>query len=248
MGLKLLYISSSQRLDYNTTNSNDFVVPCADSVYGSYRLKAISLPNTIYTIEKGINDSFGLNIPSIPFSTIIDVSSVYLSDGATLANVVQTAINGSGSPVAFTVTYDDLTSKLSIANTIAPFQLDFSNNYTNPINLIMGFGAGIYNSVTLPGPVYQIKSNHIVNLTRTPAIFITIEQANNYLQSLRSGVRYTFLIPNNVNSLYFIDSFFDQTSVFNQFAKELHVTLRDEQNRILDIQDVDWYMVLESIC
>jgi len=68
------------------------------------------------------------------------------------------------------------------------------------------------------------------------------------LQSLRTGNRYTFMIPNNVNSLYFIDSFFDQTAIFNQFAKELKISLRDENNRIIDIQNVDWYMVLESIC
>jgi hypothetical protein len=218
-------------------------------MYGSYRLKAISVPNTVYTIEKNINDSFILNVPSVPSSTLIDVSSVYLSDGATLAQVIQTALNNSGSGITtFTVTYDGLTSKLIIQNPTAPFQLDFSNNYTNPINQVMGFTYGVYNSVTLAGPIYQIVSNVIVNLTRTPAIFITIDEANNYLQSVKTGMRYTFMIPNNVNSLYFIDSFFDQTAVFNQFAKELHITLRDEQNRIVDIQDVDWYMVLESLC
>jgi len=247
MGLKLLYISSSQRNNYNNTNSNDFNINCADSVLGSYRLKAISLPNTIYTIDNGINDTFILNVPSIPTSTLVDISSVYLSDGATLATVLQTALNNSGSGITtFTVTYDDLTSKLVISNTTAPFQLDFSNNYASPINSVMGFAYGIYDSTT--SSPYTIVSSNIVNLTRTPTIFITIEQANNYLQSIKSGMKYTFMIPNNVNSLYFIDSFFDQNAVFNQFSKELHITLKDETNRIVDIQNVDWYMVLESLC
>lgn len=258
MGVKLLYISSTQRYNYNNTNSNDFYIPCADSVYGSYKLKSISVPNTIYTIDAGVNDTFYVNVYN-PASLalintyLIDVSSLYISDGTTLATVIQTAINGTVSAPynIFTVGYDDLNSKLTFSNLTYPFSLDLSSNYSSPINSILGFGKGIFNSTPFTagsaGP-FNVVSPYIVNLTRTPTIFITIEQANNYLQSLRSGMKYTFMIPNNVNSLYFIDSFFDQTAIFNQFAKELHITLRDEDNRIVNIQNVDWYMVLESTC
>jgi hypothetical protein len=251
MGLKLIYISSSQRFNYNTTNSNNFNISCADSLYGSYRLKAISLPNTIYTVDSGINNTFYMSITAGPSNVLITVPNSYLTDGTTLATVIQTAINTNAtiaaSGVVFTVGYDIVTSKLTITNNTNPFQLDLSNNYLAPINSIIGFSYGVYNSNTAVAP-YSITSNQIVNLTRTPSIFITIQEANNYLQNVNTGMRYTFMIPNNVNSLYFIDSFFDQTGIFNQFAKELSITLRDDQNRIVDIQNVDWYMVLESIC
>jgi len=174
------------------------------------------------------------------------VSTSYVTDGFTLASIIQNALNGAGTAATFTVTYDDLTSKLVITNPTSQFQLDFSNNTLAPINSIMGFPYGIYTS-TASAP-YTIISPTIVNLTRTPTLFITIRQANNYLQNVKTGVKYTFLIPNNVTSLYFIDSFFDQTVVFNKYVRQLNVTVRDEDNRIVDLQNVDWYMVLESLC
>jgi hypothetical protein len=181
--------------------------------------------------------------------------SNYFSDGTTLATQLQNAIVLATGIVGFSVTYSDLTSKLTFNSGGPAFTLNFSTVPTappaltpvtanlTPINKILGFG---YASYASSGGI--LSSTYIVNLTRTPVIFITIEQANNYLQSVRTGMKYTFMIPNNVNSLYFIDSFFDQTCIFNQFAKELHITLRDENNRIVDIQNIDWYMVLESIC
>jgi hypothetical protein len=254
MGIKLIYISSNQRYDYNTTNSSDFSVPCADSLYGGYRLKAISIPNTIYTVDQNVNDVFVVQYLGNAY--VIDMPSNYLSDGTTLATQLQNAISAVPALATFTVTYSDLTSKLTFnSNTVNNFTLNFTTIPLSPpaltpttpnlksINNILGFG---YSSYTSTASV--LSSVYIVNLTRTPVIFIVIEQANNYLQTLRSGSKYTFMIPNNVNSLYFIDSFFDQTAIFNQFAKELKISLRDENNRIIDIQNIDWYMVLESIC
>lgn len=253
MGIKLIYISSNQRYDYNTTNSNEFSVPCADSLYGSYRLKAISIPNTIYTIDQNVNNVFVIETGGNAY--IINMPSIYLSDGTTLASQLQSVISAATGIVGFSVTYSDLTSKLTFNSGGPAFTINFSTVPISPpsltpttpnlipINNILGFG---FESYASSGAI--VTSPYIVNLTRTPVIFIVIEQANNYLQTLRSGSRYTFMIPNNVNSLYFIDSFFDQTAIFNQFAKELKITLRDERNRIIDIQNVDWYMVLESTC
>lgn len=254
MGIKLIYISSNQRYDYNTTSSSDFSVPCADSLYGGYRLKAISIPNTIYTIDQNVNDVFVVQYLGNAY--VIDMPSNYLSDGTTLATQLQNAISAVPALATFTVTYSDLTSKLTFnSNTVNNFTLNFATiplsppaltpttPNLKPINNILGFGYSSYTSTAS-----TLSSVYIVNLTRTPVIFIVIEQANNYLQTLRTGSKYTFMIPNNVNSLYFIDSFFDQTAIFNQFAKELKISLRDENNRIIDIQNIDWYMVLESIC
>lgn len=247
MGVKLLYISSADRVDYNTTSSSDFLINSAEDIYGSYRLKAISIPNTVYTIDNSINDTFNLIYPSGGTSYPIDVSTSYVTDGFTLASLVQNALNGAGTAATFTVSYDELTSKLVISNVTSAFQLDFSNNYLAPINSIMGFGYGIFSSSTTSP--YTLVSSEIVNLTRTATLFITIRQANNYLQNIKTGVKYTFLIPNNVTSLYFIDSFFDQTAIFNRNGnRQLNINVKDEQNRIVDLQNVDWYMVLESLC
>jgi len=54
MGIKLLYISSANREDYNTSTSSNYLLNSAEDIYGSYRLKAISIPNTIYTIDNSV--------------------------------------------------------------------------------------------------------------------------------------------------------------------------------------------------
>lgn len=251
---KNIYISSTQRQNYTDTSSNSFRYTLNESMYGAYRLKAVSVPNTVYTIESNVNNALPVQTfaapgpgPAIGPATVL-VPNYYVSDGNTLATLLTTALNTAPSPfgpVAFVVAYNNYTSKLTFtANT--NFTFDLSTNYFSSIASIIGFNKGIFSS-TLVAP-YTLTSSLIVNLTRTPTIFITISEFNNYLQNGTTGKMYTYMLPNNVSSLYFIDSFFDQTGVLNQFAKELNISLRDELDRLVDIQNVDWYMVLESIC
>lgn len=247
MGLKNIYISSSQRENYTTTNSSNFRFKLNESMYGSYKLKSVSVPNTMYTIEQGINNFINVSFPTVPLNYDIYQPNVFVSDGNTLAAIIQGTLNAVvPAPQAFTVFYNNNTAKLTFSSNF-PFVFDFSTNYVTSLAPILGFSKGIFSSTTAAAP-YTLTSNQIFNLSRTPIVFIKIAEFNNYMQNGNTGVSYTYLLPNNVSSLYFIDSFFDQTGVLNQFAKELNISLRDEDDRIIDIQNVDWYMVLESTC
>jgi hypothetical protein len=251
MGLKILYISSAQREDISGAQSNNFSFRTNESMYGGYRLKAVSVPNTIYTIDgsgQQINNKMNIILGATTYN--LNMPNYYISDGNTLAILLQNALNALGTPATFVVSYNNYTSKLTFTVTyggVGPVQFYFPAS--NSIAGILGFAPGIFYNLTLTAPgVYSISSATIVNLTRIPAIFISIEQFNNYLQIAKTGVNYTFMLPNNVSSLYFIDSFFDQTGVLNQFANILNISLRDENGNLVDIQNVDWYMVLESTC
>lgn len=204
--------------------------------------------NRWYTIEQGINNLINVSFPTVPFGPIdIFQPNVFVSDGNTLAAIIQGTLNAVVPPLqAFTVFYNNNTAKLTFSSN-SPFVFDFSTNYVTSLAPILGFSKGIFSSTTAAAP-YTLTSNQIFNLSRTPIVFIKIAEFNNYMQNGNTGVSYTYLLPNNVSSLYFIDSFFDQTGVLNQFAKELNISLRDEDDRIIDIQNVDWYMVLESTC
>lgn len=247
MGIKNIYISSKLRNNYTTTNSNNFNISLNESMYGSYKLKSVSVPNTMYTIQSGINNFMRIESPpGTPLN--IFQPNVYITDGNTLAAIIQNTLATSGVPGPITVVYDNNTAKLTFSAPAAnPFVFDFTVNYSTSLATILGFSFGRFSSV-LSGANQILVSNQIVNFTRTPIVFIKIAEFNNYMQNGQSGVCYTYLLPNNVSSLYFIDSFFDQTGVLNQFAKELNISLRDENDRIIDIQNVDWYMVLESTC
>ena len=252
MGLKILYISSAQRRDISGQQSNNFTFDTNESMYGSYRLKAVSVPNTIYTIDgsgQQVNNTMTIIFGATSY--IINMPNYYISDGNTLAILLQNAIN-TVTPAPFVVSYNNYTSKLTFTVTTAAGPVQFYFPPSGSLAGILGFAPGIFYNLTNlgggPPPTYTISSATIVNLTRIPAIFIQIKEFNNYLQIAKTGVNYTFMLPNNVSSLYFIDSFFDQTGVLNQFAKELNISLRDENGRIVDIQNVDWYMVLESTC
>lgn len=262
MGIKNIYISSSQREDYTTTDSANIKVKLNESMYGGYKLKSISIPNTMYTIEQGINNWLGLRFPQPPGpnpfplplgATFYDfyAPNLYVSDGNTLAALLQSSLNAiPGLPPAnlFTVTYNNNTAKLTFSSAGNPFIFDLSTNYETSLAPILGFTKGVYSSTTGVGP-FTLTSNIIINFTRTPVIFIKIAEFNNYIQNGPTGVCYTYMLPNNnASSLYFIDSFFYQTGVLNQFAKELNISLRDEKDRIINIQNIDWYMCLESVC
>jgi hypothetical protein len=256
MGLKILYISSAQREDISGQQSNNFTFHTNESMYGSYRLKAVSVPNTVYTIDgSGQQVNNIMNIIAGGVTYTLNMPNYYISDGNTLSTLLQNALNAItfAGATSFVVSYNNYTSKLLFTVTTvlaAPIQFYFPTS--GSLAGILGFAPGVFYNLTLtaagPPAVYSISSATIVNLTRIPAIFIKINQFNNYLQVAKTGVNYTFMLPNNVSSLYFIDSFFDQTGVLNQFANLLDISLRDENGRLVDIQNVDWYMVLESTC
>jgi len=251
MGLKILYISSAQREDISGEKSNNFSFRTNESMYGSYRLKAVSVPNTIYTIDgsgQEVNNKMNIIMGGTTYN--VNMPNYYISDGNTLAILLQNAINLIV-PNPFVVSYNNYTSKLafSVTTALTPIQIYFPVAVS--LANILGFAEGItYNFTNIGGApaTWTLSSATIVNLTRIPAIFISIKQFNNYLQVAKTGQNYTFMLPNNVSSLYFIDSFFDQTGVLNQFANILNISLRDENGYLVDIQNVDWYMVLESTC
>jgi hypothetical protein len=260
MGIKNVFISSSQRENYTTTDSANIKIKLNESMYGGYKLKSVSVPNTMYTIEQGINNWLGVRFPGPPPANTFPgpgtsfydfyAPNLYVSDGNTLAALIQSTLNGmTGLPPAdlFTVIYNNNTAKLTFSSSGSPFFFDLSTNYETSLAPILGFTKGIYSSTTGVAP-YTLTSNIIINFTRTPVVFIKIAEFNNYIQNGPTGVCYTYMLPNNVSSLYFIDSFFDQTGVLNQFAKELNISLRDEKDRIINIQNIDWYMCLESVC
>jgi hypothetical protein len=255
MGLKILYISSAQREDISGERSNNFTFHTNESMYGSYRLKAVSVPNTVYTIDgsgQQINNKMDVIINGTIYN--INMPNYYVSDGNTLAILLQNALNAVTYVPAttFVLSYNNYTSKITFTATtaaaVASFQIYFPAS--GSLAGILGFTPGVIYNLTGSGggTIWTISSVTIVNLTRIPAIFILIKQFNNYLQVAKTGVNYTFMLPNNVSSLYFIDSFFDQTGVLNQFANLLNISLRDENGKLVDIQNVDWYMVLESTC
>lgn len=250
MGLKILYISSAQRRDISFQQSNNFTYDCNESMYGSYRLKAVSVPNTVYTIAgtgQQVNNKMDIIIGATTYK--LNMPNYYISDGNTLAILLQNAINAiPGIPAAFVISYNNYTSKLTFTVNTASTPVQFYFPVVESIGGIIGFPPGLTYSFTGGPPNWTLVAPGIVNLTRIPALFINIKEFNNYLQVANTGVNYTFMLPNNVSSLYFIDSFFDQTAILNQFAKELTISLRDENNQLVDIQNVDWYMVLESTC
>ena len=102
---------------------------------------------------------------SVPTIYTVTVPAGNYSGGDALATAVATAMNGSGSPDTFTVTFDDNTYKLTFTTTGADMELNFTT--VDDLASTLGFEAG-----SDYGPAASITSVNVVNVLGYLEMFI----------------------------------------------------------------------------
>jgi len=144
----------------------------------------------------------------------------------------------------YTVNIDPLTNKMTINSTgnFRIFNSTDKSTYPQNIHQMLGFESDTIGS---------FSSAHVapdmINLNIIDSINITINSSMG-VESL-NGYDSTLLIPVTENALDYItyspSTTFQQTVVFDKSVNLIQVKVRDQNYNILDLNNIDWYIILK---
>lgn len=235
--VKLFVINSKDRLSYSASTSEcEFNFNAMNAK--SCEVVSFLMPMTQYNINSTNN-------------------RIYFNDGV-LRNVTLTTGNYSvydfiaeietqlnSVSVGYTVTYSDVSMKLTVTNASLSFQLLFATYSTNSSAYIMGF------NTTDTVSALSHTSNSCIDLSLPLFICCEIPEFSRGIETTNGSVS-TFIFPNKVNCgdilIYNENTDFKQcTKIFDSDIQHLKVRFKTPRGDILDINGNDWVMVLR-IC
>jgi hypothetical protein len=163
-------------------NSSSFDVQFTQSLINvkSLRLLSASIPNSTYNINSTNNIIYVNGNP-----VIIPIGSYNTSN---LPSTLQTTLNAAGLGIVFTVTYSDISFKLTISGTLA-FTI---GSGVNSINDILG--------LSVSGPSIVVTGNNIVDLRGDQYYYLIIDVLNNNVKGSNLRDYGAYIIPTNVPS------------------------------------------------
>ena len=223
-----------------TTDSvNNFKIVLPDAIEGEYKLSEIALYNTIYTVISGRNSA-----------VYTDTGNATLTAGyyttTTLAAHVQSKLRTATGDATITCTFNTTTYKFDFTSTAAII-FQWGNGATDSASELLGF---TNTNVLMNGS----SSINLPNLTSTRGILIAIDKATSASSimtgSVSSALVGSFYIPLNASfgSMVNLSDHDQKQRVMIERATTLTIRLYDERGRLLNLNDVNWSMLLEKVC
>lgn len=220
--------------DLISGNSNSGVLQMYQQIGGSHNstvtLEHFEIALGMYPIRTGCN-TFPFTHSSTNYTATISPGNYA---GTSLATALQTALNAAGSPVTFTVSYNSIRNKLTVAASSS-----VAIGASNGANLVLGFVTGQSGT--------SIESTNQLNLNHDLYIYLHFPTFGNGYQTNRS---LTFRIP--LEEGYGAINFYNVSSHFNQ--PKIHISgenfksvvfeIRDHFGNIIDNQGLPWTAIL----
>lgn len=240
MNTTVLNLSSGDRIVTSTATSTNFQLKLPSNINGvkSVDVLNIVMPNSLYRIVTGQNDSLDFNDTAVKSITIPGGAYTISS----LTTQITSLLNAQSS--GFTVTYSTDTFRITIART-STFSLLFSSgsNAGTSCRAVIGFTA-----TDLTGAMTYTGQN-AANLYSPVNVFIQVNEfgSPNYTSA---GLHYCFDCPLAVSSggvMTFLKNSFYQQLIYFSVPKTLlnftiNVVLRDGSP--VNLQNADWSMAL----
>jgi hypothetical protein len=197
-------------------------------------LKWVSMPNTIYNICSAVNnylsftDDTGLHTLTIPPANY-DITS--------LCSTLQSMMTVLGSQ-AYLVTYDSSTFKV-VFSAIAAFSIQFGT--TGSCATVLGFNTeDTVSATTLTGQnavAFELEF-----------VYIRVHEFSPTINSTSKNC-YTYVIPITENGgeviVYTDSAVFSQSAACSDTVNKLTISLYLRNNEIVDLNGVEWQMLLE---
>ena len=274
---KLINIDSLFRNDYYSTKSTNFSFMLPDKINKVIKMSIsnIQIPLSCYSISKSLNNnSFTISYNNNTHTITLpdgNYSSQFKDHAASIELVINKLIINSNIPdisnnVRFCI---DRISGKSVFTTDNSGQLniDFTmNENTNPLSFKLGWLLG-YRAGRYTGP--SIVSEGICHITGSKYIFLGINDyqnsgANNFIANFSEST-----LPSNIITRFNIDFSKEENGVYtstldtdlnnnmnNNYREyfgpvdiqKLTFTLYDHFGRIIDLNFMDWSLVLELVC
>jgi hypothetical protein len=202
-------------------------------------LEHVFIPNSIYTIRPGINDTFAVTVSATPYVAVI--SPGYYTASSLPAAIV-TALTAAVSNT-WTCSISSTTGLITITGTTT-FFFSFSTTATQNLGKMIGYNI---NAVMTTGTT-QTGTN-VVNLSEPTHIYIHVFGLKDGVRSTLQTMKPTFIIPINANSgdviLYNANTgwkqclLFGNDQILNDFT--IYVTLANGEQ--VNLNGLEWSMI-----
>ena len=135
--------------------ASNFMIQVPEAMEGKYKVKYITIPNTIYNVNTS-NNALNWSAGGPFYDAVLPVGNY---DGATLATAVAAALTaGDLTARTYTATFDAITSKLTITNSTADDMLWAAGRSANTVIGVYNYNGGSVNSTAsgsaLPYPIF----------------------------------------------------------------------------------------------
>lgn len=243
---KLIQINSKDRISPNTTTASDFSVNLgADHRITSVKavsVKEVQFVNSFYNINQSNNKLYYTQGGIEDF--------IEVSPGQYNLEQITTALISSfgGKSITFSLTQNDLTTKLSFTTDVAVgFNKALLNGSKNPMSRALG----ISNTVTIENSSYTcdslpdlsgVKSVYVISKQLSSASFISSGRLGSVLDVVPVNVEFGSVVlhsgeGNTDNHVY-------STELHNNLSV-IDIELRDEDNNLLDTNGHEIVIILK---
>ena len=225
---KNIVITSKDRM-FGT--SSNFEIQFVQSLINVHHMKLLSasIPNSGYNINSTNNIIYVNGNP-----VVIPIGSYNTSN---LPSTIQTALNGAGLGIVFTVTYSDITLKLTISGSVA-FSITTG---ANTINDLIGF---------LPaGPLLSITGTNILDLSGDQYYYLIIDVFNNDIKSSNIRDYGAYVIPSNVSSggisQFRMNTDYPAIETTTSNINKMNIAIKTYNGRYVDFNGADIVLIFE---
>jgi hypothetical protein len=234
---KFIQLSSKYRTNDSDSSSNCKIEMPLILRSGRYRLNYALLPNTFYNVNNSNNKLYLQEGADAEIE--ITLTNGNYSD-STFPVLLKALLDTEGSQ-SYTVTLSPSTNKLSIS-AIANFGFNFTGRDNNAHGL-MGFANADVAQAT------SITSTNMINLSPVHTFNLSISGITGIDQ--RNLHSTTFVIPIPAGSLSYVNYVstdgFDQIMELHSDKRIVDCVVRDELHNILDLNGVDFMIILERL-
>lgn len=203
-----------------------------------YELVSLIMPNGFYNVNNN-NNKIYFNDGSDQTATLTNGNY----SASSLATEIQTQMNAASSH-SFTCTYSTATSKFTISDGTGNFSLKFATNTSASARYLLGFDESDTSATS------SKISDNLIDISNPQMIFVNISQAGDNLRDTKNAIFADLFLPLDVSfgeMKYFKPGEEEKQTVKFVYTNNLEVYLRDENNDTVDLNGLEWSIVLKKI-
>lgn len=234
-----LLIKSSDRLS-SSTGSHNFRLQLTTPIEnGDYELVSVSMPNSFYVVNDTNNKIYFTDDSTARTATL---TNGYYST-STLPTEIKSAMETANSSFqTYTVSYSSSTSKFTVS-AAGNFTFDFASNTSNSARKLLGMNATDDSAAT------SHTSDNIVDLSGPRIVCIQLNMAGDTLRNSQDDLYCDLYVPMDVDFgefKYYKPNNEEKQIVRFNLTSNITVRLVDENNNELDLNGLDWEMILRK--
>ena len=239
---QIILLRSADRNPATSTNSSNFQLNMGNDLHGEYEVLYISMFNTFFSVNTGINDKIYFNDNATNWTGTIAPGLYTTSGSNSILTAITTAMNAVSS--GYTATISAITGYITISNGSFNFSLKFATNTVSSAATTLGFAKSDTAAAA------SAVATSVPQLSGPTTVNIYISQCLVYNFTNFQGQFGNVLLPINVSYgalQYWKKIDFDQMLRFENRTPSLTIKLLDTNGAQLNLNGTDWQLAIRRV-